>query len=110
MSTEVIEQVIEDYLVKQVKAHGGEIRKVKWIGRRSAPDRLVFLNGVYFVELKRPGKVAELAQAREHKRLSRHGARILTINTKDQVDEFITTITRNPEKWAENSSLEITKS
>lgn len=106
---DVIEQVIEDYLVKRVKGHGGEVRKLKWIGRRSAPDRVVFLNGVYFVELKRPGKVAELAQAREHKRLKRHGARVCTLNTKEQVDEFIATITRSPEKWAEFSYQKITK-
>lgn len=94
----MLEQVIEDYLVKQVKEHGGEIRKLRWIGRRSAPDRVVFLNGVYFVELKRPGKVAELDQAREHKRLSRQGAQICTINTIEQVDEFIRIIIRSPER------------
>lgn len=37
------EAKIEAYLVKQVKALGGEVRKVKWIGRRGAPDRLVML-------------------------------------------------------------------
>lgn len=86
------------------------VRKLRWIGRRSAPDRVVFLNGVYFVELKRPGKVAELAQAREHKRLSRQGAQILVINNKRQVDEFIRIITRGQEKWANNSYQGNTKS
>jgi hypothetical protein len=37
------ESVIEKYLVQQVKALGGEVRKVKWIGRRGAPDRIVML-------------------------------------------------------------------
>ena len=37
------ESVIEQYLVDRVKALGGEVRKVKWIGRRGAPDRLVML-------------------------------------------------------------------
>ena len=37
------ESEIEKYLVKQVKAAGGEVRKVKWIGRRGAPDRLAML-------------------------------------------------------------------
>lgn len=37
------ESDIEDYLVKRVKELGGEVRKVRWIGRRGAPDRLVML-------------------------------------------------------------------
>ena len=37
------ESVIEKYLVQRVKALGGEVRKVNWIGRRGAPDRLVML-------------------------------------------------------------------
>lgn len=37
------ERDIENYLVKRVKAMGGEVRKVKWIGRIGAPDRLVML-------------------------------------------------------------------
>ena len=39
----MLERDVEDYLVKRVKAMGGEVRKVKWIGRRGAPDRLVML-------------------------------------------------------------------
>lgn len=37
------EHDIEAYLVKRVEELGGEIRKVKWIGRRNAPDRVVML-------------------------------------------------------------------
>ncbi|MBA4315591.1 MAG: hypothetical protein C0422_09750 [Alcaligenaceae bacterium] len=37
------ESQIEKYLVKRVKELGGEVRKVQWIGRRGAPDRLVML-------------------------------------------------------------------
>jgi len=37
------ESTIELYLVEQVKALGGEVRKVKWIGRNGAPDRIVML-------------------------------------------------------------------
>jgi hypothetical protein len=37
------ESQIETRLVQRVKAAGGEVRKVKWIGRNSAPDRLVML-------------------------------------------------------------------
>jgi hypothetical protein len=37
----VRESDIERHLVKRVKELGGEVRKVQWIGRRGAPDRLV---------------------------------------------------------------------
>jgi hypothetical protein len=37
----VRESTIEKYLVDKVKALGGEVRKVQWIGRNGAPDRLV---------------------------------------------------------------------
>ena len=38
-----LEAKIEKYLCDRVKMLGGEVRKVKWIGRRGAPDRLVML-------------------------------------------------------------------
>lgn len=37
------ERDIEAYLVARVKELGGEVRKVQWVGRRAAPDRLVML-------------------------------------------------------------------
>lgn len=37
------ESQIEKYLCDRVKELGGEVRKVQWIGRRGAPDRLVML-------------------------------------------------------------------
>lgn len=39
------ESQIEKHLVKRVKELGGECRKIQWIGRRGAPDRLVMLPG-----------------------------------------------------------------
>ena len=62
------ESKIEKALVKRVKAEGGEVRKVQWIGRRGAPDRLVMLPGrnPVLVELKAPkGRLSKL-QEREH--------------------------------------------
>ena len=95
----MLEEVVENYLVKRVKENGGEIRKLKWVGRRSAPDRLVLLRGVYFVELKRPGKEAEPDQAREHKRMRKHGAKVFTLDTKDLVDVFIDAVLGDNSKW-----------
>lgn len=39
----MIERDVEAYLVARAKALGGEVRKVQWVGRRGAPDRLVML-------------------------------------------------------------------
>ncbi len=98
------EAKIEAYLVKQVKALGGEVRKVKWVGRRGAPDRLVMLPeklctcgcgitqippATVWVELKAPGKVPEPHQAREHKRMRAMGQRVEVIDSMEGVDELL---------------------
>lgn len=85
------ESTIEQYLVDQVKALGGEVRKVKWIGRRGAPDRRVMLpeRGGWWVELKRPGMDAEDHQLREHTRMRKMGERVLVIDSKEDVDLFL---------------------
>jgi hypothetical protein len=59
------ESKIEKALVKRVKAAGGEIRKVQWVGRRGAPDRLVMMPGrsPVLVELKAPkGRLSKLQE------------------------------------------------
>lgn len=67
----------EKHLRKLAKAAGGEVRKVRWVGRRGAPDDLVLLPGCYFlIELKDDGKAPTTAQAREHARLRRAGMNV----------------------------------
>lgn len=93
------ESDIEQHLVNRVKDSGGEVRKVSWIGRRGAPDRLVMLPGKWlngstrrgktiWVELKAPGKVAEPHQLREHTKMRNLGQTVLVIDSKDAVDEL----------------------
>lgn len=107
------ESQIEAYLVKRVKALGGEVRKVQWVGRVGAPDRLVMLpkrrlantidcawcnpaGQAIFVELKAPETIKtfpanahERAQAREHERMRAMGQRVEVIGTIEQVDELL---------------------
>lgn len=90
------ERDIEAYLVKRVKALGGEVRKVQWIGRRGAPDRLVMLppsgagwDCTTWVELKAPGVGAEAHQLREHIRMIRMGQRVLVIDSIEAVDGLL---------------------
>lgn len=92
------ESVIEGHLVERVKHLGGEVRKLKWVGRNSAPDRLVMLPAKppLFVELKRPGGLAtfpcnarERAQLREHERMRKMGQRVVVVDSIEGVEELL---------------------
>ncbi len=82
------ERDIEAHLVQRVKALGGEIRKLRWIGRRGAPDRVVMFPGgqLWWIELKRPGGTAEAHQAREHARMLKMGQCVLVLDTIEKID------------------------
>ena len=86
---EIRERDIEKYLVKRVKEAGGEIRKVAWLGRRGAPDRVVFFNNTYWVELKAPGEKLRPEQIREHKRMYTQGVIVWVLSTFGSVDQFM---------------------
>ncbi len=87
------ERDIERYLVSRVKELSGEVRKVQWIGRRGAPDRLVMLPDgsipTVWVELKAPGKKPEAHQVREHKRMKAMGQVVVVIDSKEAVDALL---------------------
>lgn len=107
------ERDIEKHLVQRVKELGGECRKIKWIGRRGAPDRLVMLpelrkkirhdgpNGTSYhnrllraplaiwVELKAPGVAPEPHQIREHERMRVMGQRVVVIDSIEGVEELL---------------------
>lgn len=98
------EREIEAYLVKRVKELGGECRKIAWIGRRGAPDRLVmlprlgYLDELFYrkfgpatiwVELKASGVKPEAHQLREHERMRRMGQRVVVIDSIEGVEELL---------------------
>lgn len=83
------ESQLEGYLVAEVLKLGGEVRKLKWIGRSHAPDRFVAYKGVWLVELKAPGKVERPGQARERQRLVAQGVRCYVLDSMDKIDTFI---------------------
>lgn len=86
----VLERDVEKYLCRRVKKAGGEVRKVQWLGRSSAPDRLVLLPGwAPFAELKRPGELPTPAQVREHQRMRRSGLHVEIITSCAAVDALI---------------------
>lgn len=93
------ESVIEQYLVDRVKQKGGEVRKVKWIGRRHAPDRVVMLPDIQawgleipstiWVELKAPGEKPRPGQVREHERMRACGQLVVVIDSIEGVDDLL---------------------
>jgi len=85
------ESVVEQHLVKRVKALDGFVRKLKWIGHRGAPDRFVAIprRGMWLAELKRPGEGLEDHQAREHARLQNMDIRVVVLDSIEAVDAFI---------------------
>ena len=111
MAKRLLERDIERHLVKRVKELGGEVRKVQWVGRAGAPDRLVMLPAnllrmwcnlpskkphTIWVELKNPETIRtfpanahERAQAREHERMRNLGQRVVVIGTIEQVEEML---------------------
>lgn len=99
------ERDIENHLVRRVRELGGEVRKVQWIGRRGAPDRVVMLppqayvddqHCCIWVELKNPKTILtfpanphERQQAREHERMRAMGQRVEVIGTIEQVESLL---------------------
>jgi hypothetical protein len=87
----------EAYLWRRVAETGGEHRKVKWIGRRGAPDDLVgWPNGRHvYVELKcdiRYGLQGH--QLREHDRMRSWGMDVRVIWGRGQIDALIEEMTK----------------
>jgi hypothetical protein len=100
------ESQIEKHLVARVKALGGEVRKVAWVGRRGAPDRLVMLPlrhvddpddpfglaagpATIWVELKAPDVKPEAYQLREHARMRAMGQRVVVIDSIAGVEDLL---------------------
>jgi hypothetical protein len=85
------ERDVERYLAHRAQALGGEVRKVQWLGRRAAPDRVVMLpapapSRTVWVELKAPRRKPSYAQQREHERMRRAGQDVRVIDSFEGVD------------------------
>ena len=96
------EAKIENYLVARCEAAGALVRKLAYVGRRGASDRMVVWKSTFdpgtwdghdcrvdFVELKAPGKKPDPHQEREHQRLRELGANVHVIDSKEAVDAYV---------------------
>lgn len=103
MTRPLLERDIEKRLVKRAREEGHEVRKLKWLGRSGAPDRILMFKlreakrvGEYshyppaaWVELKAPGKKPEPHQMREHARMRNMGQRVEVIDSYEQIEELL---------------------
>lgn len=78
----MLEDAVESYVVTQAENAGWFCRKLSWIGRIGAPDRVFAKDGrTVWIEFKRPKKGAAEMQAREHKRMRDAGMEVHVCDT-----------------------------
>ena len=91
----MLENTVEEHLVKSVEAHGGRCPKLVDIGRRGFPDRTVLwpdahgARMIQFIETKCPDGTVKPWQKRYHQDLRDMGFLVFVIWTKEQVDSYI---------------------
>lgn len=103
----ITEAQVEKHFVKRVRELGGIVRKVRWIGRRDAPDRRATFPGGFiyrprrkgergwfglenfYAELKRPGEKARPSQLREHELMREHGEIVVVLDSFEAVDKYL---------------------
>lgn len=96
----MLERTIENYLVKQVKAAGGEAEKFTSPGKRHVPDRIVSWPFGFkdWVETKAPGKKPRAGQVRDHQKRLALNHVVWVIDTKKKVDEYVNHCLRRHDK------------
>ena len=83
------ESLIEARLVRKGRIRPDcEVRKVKWLDRNGAPDRIVMAKGFLpiFVECKTTGKKPSSIQLREHARMRNAGQVVVVVDSFEGVD------------------------
>lgn len=76
-------------MISKLQKIGVSTRKVKWVGRDGAPDRLILANGGIWVELKAPGEKPRANQKIELEALTKAGMTVYCIDSIQQIDELI---------------------
>ena len=81
------EKVIEQRLVKAVRAENGMCPKLVSPGTDGMPDRMVLLpeGRISFVEVKAPGQNPRPIQERRHEQLRNLGFKVAVLDDPDQI-------------------------
>lgn len=87
------EAKIENFLRRRVKEEGGQIRKVRWIGRKGAADNLIWWTfpRVALVECKAEGESIDWRsnQGREFRRMADADWPVFEVNSHEEVETVI---------------------
>ena len=85
------EKVIEQQLVKAVRAAGGLCPKLVCPGMDGMPDRLLLFPGgrLAFAEVKAPGKKPRPLQCLRHEQLRSLGFQVFTLDALSQISEIV---------------------
>lgn len=84
---------VQAYAQAQLKKEGFLVRKLAYEGRNGATDLMAVDILTAFIECKDEGKEPEPHQLLEHQRLKAHGALVFVVDSKQQVDHMIRTLT-----------------
>ena len=94
------EGVVQAHLKRRVSATGGEYRRVKWIGRKGAPDCFVWWPETdryelvtAFIEVKKQDGDLSIHQEREIERMSKANIKVFVVQSKTEVDGLISALT-----------------
>ena len=85
------EKLIEQRLVKAVKAQNGMCPKLVSPGTDGMPDRMVLLpdGKLSFVEVKAPGEKPRPLQIRRHEQLRQLGFRVAVLDDPEQIPSIL---------------------
>ena len=88
------EKVVEQKLVKSVKAAGGIALKFTSPGFDGMPDRIILMPGgrMAFVEVKAPGEKPRALQVSRHRLLRRLGFRVYVLDDVGQIGGIVNEI------------------
>lgn len=87
---------IEGDAVDAAKKAGFWTRKVGWVSRKGAPDRLFMhpVRGAVWIEFKRPGEEPEILQSNEHERMRACG---LEVHVVDNLEDAMRILGIHPD-------------
>ena len=87
------EKDIENYLKKKTK---GLCLKFMSPGTVGVPDRIIICQkGIFFVEVKAPGKKPRASQIAMHKKISKAGQHVWVVDSYESVDQAL----KDMENW-----------
>lgn len=86
-----LEANIENTVVRRAEQQGFYVRKVKWIGRRAAPDRIFSRadRGPVWIEFKAPDEKPDYLQMQEHADMRAAGMEVHVCDSVDQAMQVL---------------------